>query len=234
MKKCNKILTTYYVGVNDPQRQKEWDIDPSVFEALAMSAISRDLQLVIINNAFEDEKLENIEYISRPCLFNPYFNRWIHYYQYLRAHTEVEFAFCVDATDVEVVNTPFDKMDKGVIYCGDEFENIGDNVWLKRHHPNEVLQQFFTDYGDEQMLNAGVIGGDRESLIEFIHNIIILFMNNRDNLITGKEYPLGDTDMGTFNYVGYKIWKGKLEHGRKITNVFKSYVVDKKAWFKHK
>ncbi|HEU0226718.1 MAG TPA: hypothetical protein VFQ86_03200 [Arachidicoccus soli] len=230
----NKILTTYYVGVNDPQRATEWEVNPADFEKLAVSCTEKEVDLVIINNAFENEKIGDIEYLSRPCVFNPYFNRWIHYYQYLRDHPEIEFAFCVDATDVELINIPFQEMENGVIYCGDEPDFIGDNIWLKRHHPNEVLQQFFVDYGERQMINAGVLGGSREDLMAFIHNIIILFMNNREDLIHNKSLPLGDTDMGVFNFVGHKIWNKKLEYGRKVTNVFKSYIVDNKSWFKHK
>ena len=59
-------------------------------------------------------------------------------------------------------------------------------------------------------------------------------MNNKEDIIQGKMLPLGDTDMGTFNFVGHKLWDRKLEYGRKVTNIFKSFVIDKKSWFKHK
>lgn len=233
-KKVNKILTTYYVGVNDPQRGKEWDIDQRDYEKLILSCENKGVHLVMINNAFESETINNIEYLSRPCTFNPYFSRWFHYYQYLRGHPEIEFSFCVDVSDVEVIKVPFNEMIHGVIYCGDEPDKIGDSIWLKSHHPNEVLQQFFVDYSDYKIINAGVVGGDRGTLISFIHKMIMLFIDNREALIFNKELSLGDGDMGVFNYVGHKIWDKGLVSGRKVTNVFKSFEVDKGAWFKHK
>jgi len=229
----NEILTTYYAGVLDPQRQREWKANFNDLLPLLQS-IDDSIDITVITNVFDNAVDGNIRYVSRPCIVNPYFQRWIHYYQYLRDNPDIEFAFCVDATDVEMVNIPFDEMKKGVIYCGDEPDMIGQNDWLRKYHHAKELKSFFDESNDVQMVNAGVVGGDRKTLMSFIHAIVKMYHDNLMELSKRENESVGSTDMGTFNYVAYKVWKGKLEHGRKVTNVFKSFIVDRKSWFKHK
>lgn len=230
----SKILTSYYTGVDDFQKGKKWVAEPDDIKDLILSINDYDLDGCVINNTFEKCIIDNIEYLALPCSISPYFQRWIHYYQYLRGSNDIDFAFCVDATDVQVINNPFLQIEEGIIYCGDEPQKIKESKWMYDVHPSLLLQEFFKKNGDKQILNAGVVGGDRKTLISFIHDIIKVYFKNREDFINGADLSVGQSDMGVFNYVCREKWNDKLEYGRKITNEFKSYKVNSKSWFKHK
>lgn len=217
----NVILTSYFTRQVDPQRNIYWEADIDSIRPLLDSCKGYPLDVIILNDCWqEDGVFKPVE-----SVMNPYFQRWLSQYQYLRDHPEIDKVFCVDATDVELVSNPFRYMEDK-LYVGDESSKL--NIpWMVRNHRAPFMQNFIRQNANKPLLNAGVVGGSREMVMNFCHDMIATYFDNY-----GKS---GDFDMGLFNYVARTKYASKLEHGRKVTTVFKAY--DKEnttSWFRHK
>jgi hypothetical protein len=220
------VLTSYLVGMPDPQRG-QWTPNYADTRVLRESVARHGQRLVIISDCFQSEVTSaglSIENIPQATI-NPYFQRWLCYYQYLRDHDEVGKVFCVDATDVEMLRNPFDEM-QDLLYTGDEPSTLA-NPWMRQHHPVPSLTQFFIHNRHKPLLNAGLLGGARDLVMEFAHEIVRMYFDN--------GMKLGDTDMGTFNYVAYNEYASRLSHGRHVNTIFKSFDYNnKESWWRHK
>ena len=212
----NIILTSYFVKHKDPQRNKTWQADQLGLEPLIESC--KNHQLIILNDCFDMEDSEHVKYVRVDTKINPYFQRWLSQYQYLRDHPEIDNVFCVDATDVKLLNNPFDNIVKNILYVGDEESKIG-CLWMSKHFPKiiRLLDQ------NETLLNCGVVGGDRQTVMSLCHDIPRYYFDDPKHT--------GVMEMGIFNYLCYT--KYNIEHGRHITTRFKHYE-ETNAFFKHK
>jgi glycosyltransferase involved in cell wall biosynthesis len=162
-----------------------------------------------------------------------YLSRWVHYYQYLRSHPEIQWAFCVDANDVEMLQPPWAHMQAGVLYCGYE-PTILDIPWMHTHHPSERLQAFFRANATRTLLNCGVVGADRNTLLAFLHDWIRLIEENTADRWKGDEKAVLGADMGPFNYLAYSKWADRLETGPRVVSLFKKEERNSWSWWKHK
>lgn len=227
-----RIISTYFTGVEDPQRGKKWEPNYNDFAGLLTSAagvpvsilcdcksLLLDLNSTITPNG---HKLYGADIIPTECKVNPYLQRWISILEYLKEVKE-DYVFCVDATDVQMINNPFVENMGNYLWVGDEPSTIR-NEWLIKHHNVPLFKDFFRRYAGMPLLNAGVIGG-RKCVIEAFLKRMVWFIQNED---------IGFSDMGLFNYLLYTEFKEKIRHGRKVTNVFKSYKITGKEWFSHK
>src|SRR5690606_40260534 len=88
------------------------------------------------------------------------------YYRWLRAHPEVGRVWFTDGTDVEMLRDPFPEMEPGKLYVGSEPKTLRDE-WMVRHHPDRTLQKFMRDNANLPLLNAGLLGGDRDLVLRF-------------------------------------------------------------------
>jgi len=223
------ILTSYFTGIADPQRGERWEADMTVFKDLSNSALDNYIEWILLHDCFD----------NRPCMprvkatINPYFQRWISYRKYLIDNRDkLRFVFCTDATDVEVLNNPFPHMQHGVLYTGDEPGTIW-NQWLIAHHKNNTLQAFFRSHAKQPLLNAGLLGGDVDTVIRFCGAMIDKYMEyTADEQLRRLPGP-GLTDMGIFNQVAYT-GGFQVEHGRRVNTIFKTYQKTGESWFRHK
>jgi len=217
------VLTCYYTGKPDPQRNSQWQADYSKVTTLRDSLLKLNLKMVLLHDCF-DEDDPSIEMVRVETSENPYFQRWLDYYQYLRDH-DVDRVFCVDATDVDFIKNPFEYIEPGYVYSGDEPGTLKNN-WLLANHKNYFLQHFMQQNYRTPLLNAGVVGGSKKDIMSLAHKISRLYFDNNKNLGVG--------DMPAYNYIMRTYFNDRIKHGRDITTVFKAYEQQPKSYIRHK
>jgi len=227
IEKKNALLTCYFTGIGDPQRQgKKWKADITQLQPLLTSL--KETKLYVFHDYFSDDDViehELVEFVRVTSNLSPYLQRWVTYRKWmLENKDEYGNVFCIDATDVEVLREPLWNELGDNLWTGDENEIVGCE-WMINHHPNKTLQEFIKSNKDRQLLNAGIVGGKLETVNEFIRQMV--------DFITFEK--TGDTDMALFNYMAYSNWNDKIRTGRQVCTVFKTNEKNNKvAFFKHK
>lgn len=218
------VISTYFTGVVDPQRGKNYITDLDVLQPLLQSCVRNKASIVVLNDCFEN----TVSFVKTDASINPYFQRWFSIHKYLTDHPEIEQVFCVDATDVEMQINPFMEMHKGFLYVGDEVGNTIDNVWLKKHHTFPGSDFFYKKYSVRPLLNAGIVGGFRDEVLNFCLQMIALYI--------AMDSASGQlTDMAAMNVVCHEIiGYDKMKHGPKINTRFKANERNSFSYFKHK
>ena len=162
-----------------------------------------------------------------------YNSRWAHYRTWLRDHPEVRFAWFVDTNDVVMQRAPWDEMQPGVLYIGWEPELVGCPWMVDRHRSREMVD-FITTNRDRMLLNCGVIGGDRRTMLEFLtHWARLVETNAHSRSLRHEQHDLG-TDMAPANFVAYTYFHGRLVTGPRVATVFKADQPNTWSWWKHK
>lgn len=244
--KRNEVLTCYFTGVPDPQgvpRQTDMMQVLIQLSPLVSTCINHGNEVMFFHDhegtkagCYERDTEKGRWYLNKAtATINPYWQRWVTYREYLiKNRNHLGFVWCVDATDVEMLRDPFPHMEYGKLYVGDEPGNIGGNVWLTRHHKHPQLQHFFRN-NFKPLLNAGLVGGDVETMIEFTGLMIDIYQRcEHDAQIKGWPNS-GMTDMGALNYVVYTHFKGRFSHGKHVNTVFKGYEADNGlSFWRHK
>jgi len=216
------ILTAFFNKHKDTQRNVYWDADPKQLQPLIESI--KNNKLIVFTDCLNELDTDKVQYKKVETTKSPYFERWFQYYQYLEQHPELDQVFCVDATDVVMLNDPFPKMQPSTIYVGDENEIVG-CWWSLEKHPAPFLQEFMKENKDT-LLNIGLLGGDRSDIMNLISDFIDIYNQHDD---------LGETDMAVFNYLLYTKYFPLLSHGEHVNTKFKKYETDNnKPWFRHK
>lgn len=214
----NVVLTSYLNGHIDVQRGREWEANFLELGDLYCSVEDRGIEIVCLSNCFGEAGW----LVKAESNINPYFQRWLNQYQYLRDHPEIDKVFCVDATDVQMLHDPFPHIQDGKLYVGDENSVLGSR-WMIEHANHSPVNQFVTQNRRTQLLNCGVVGGSRELVMNLCRDMIGMYFDS------GQKATV---DMPIFNYLCYT--KYNVEHGRHITNVFKSYDTTGDSWWAHK
>jgi hypothetical protein len=211
------VLACYFAGVPDVQRNgAAWDADLLNIRKLQRSVERQGLEFVLIHNCFD---LPNRVEISS----SPYFERWLHEWRYLRDRRDINNVFVVDATDVDLVNNPFTQMVDGRLYVGDENHNLN-NPWLLTRHREPMVHDYLLRHPDKQLLNCGVVGGNRKLVMAVCRDIYQYHF----------EHPQDQTEMGVFNYLMHSKYAEIIEYGRHVTSLFKKYEKAPNGWFRHK
>lgn len=228
----NLVITTLLTSQPDPQRGRKMKPDSQVLQAWADS-ISGALPIVLADELKESPTGAGLFEVP-PLGMSPYFARWLHIYQYLRAHPEYHLVWCTDGTDVEMLREPWEEMAPGKIYVGSEHKTYFDE-WMKDNHHGKAYSEFFELHRDEQLLNAGLIGGCREDVMEFAHRII-----RQHYLIESHRFwkmeaaPATLVDMGAFGMAA-KSFGNRIVTGPLVHTIFKTDGFGKEtAWWKHK
>jgi GT2 family glycosyltransferase len=223
--KTNVVLAAYLVGQPDPQRGGQWQPNYEATKILRESIGRQGEQLVLLSDCFTEPDTAHVQHIRVQAAINPYFQRWINYWQYLRDHPEIDQVWCVDATDVEMLHNPFAEMDDR-LYVGDEHCPL-DIPWMRQHHRNTTLLQFIAQNGTRTLLNAGLTGGRRETVMAFIHALLSFYFD--------EHKQVGDFEMGAYNYIARTQFPGLIEHGRQVNTIFKTYDRSSiESWWRHK
>lgn len=215
------VLTGYFTSTPDFQRgNQQWEAERFMIEPLEKSVKEKSAaDFVLLHDCFDEpNKVE--------CTTEVYMNRFLRAYQYLRDNEDVRRVFIVDATDVKMLNNPFDQMEYGKLYIGDEHAKLSIK-WIRDRAQQEPLRSFVMSNLNVQLLNAGIIGGSREDVMMLLHDIFSLF----------ADMKMKPNDMVVLNYLMRTRYADKLVHGTGlVNNRFKSFEPTEAAteWFMHK
>lgn len=230
------VLTSLLTSQDDPQRGKPMKADTSMVRTLHDS-LKHEGRFVLLHTAElagPPLKRAELERVSQ-CI-SPYFERWVAIYRWLRAHPEVGRVWCVDATDVTMNRDPFPEMEPGALYVGDEPTTLRD-PWMRDHHPDKTLQDFMHENPNLPLLNAGLVGGDRMTVMGLAQRIVKMFFDDWNDRIMGWEtkrlHDQVSGDMGAFNYL-LRTFYPDVSHGPHVNNTFKSKMGTAQAWWHHK
>jgi len=223
----NVVLTCLLSTQPDPQRKSGMAADPKLLSSLLKSL--KNHQAVVIHDSLDAQDTKTVTYERVEGVINPYWQRWVSYFEYLRSHPEIGFAWCVDGTDVELLGDPWD-LEPDTLYVGSEQNTLG-YPWLVQKHPG--YKDFIKQDPGRQMLNAGLVGGDRGTLMSFIHDL----MREHFDRAIGRfhkqvDHDTGLADMAAFNYVAYTLYEPV--YGTRINTVFKAEERNKVSIWKHK
>ncbi len=107
--------------------------------------------------------------------------------------------------------------------------------WAINNHPERVYQSFLKQYASDTMLNAGLLGGLREDVMEFAHRIVRLYYRIESERFWKKEGAARAVgDMIAFGIVA-KSFGDRVITGPKVHTVFKTNGIGKEtAWWQHK
>ncbi|HIE0939530.1 TPA: glycosyltransferase family 2 protein [Serratia marcescens] len=226
------VITTLLTSQADPQRQAKMVAEPDLLQAWS-SSIRGSAAVVLADELATVPAGASL--INVPMLeMSPYFARWLHIYQHLRAHPEYRNVWCTDGTDVEMLREPWAEMQPGKIYVGSEHKTYSDE-WMKVNHHGAAYQQFLEQHCDDPLLNAGLLGGSREDVMEFAHRIIRFYYRIESQRFWKMEIaPATLVDMGAFG-VAARSFGDRIITGPKVHTIFKTDGIGKEsAWWKHK
>ncbi|EOI3476198.1 glycosyltransferase family 2 protein [Cronobacter dublinensis] len=228
----NAVITTLLTSHPDPQRGTRMKPEQSLIARWSESIKGADA--VILADEFEYSPPGQTTFRVPVVDMNVYFRRWLHIWQHLRDHPEYQFVWCTDGTDVEMLREPWEEMHPGVIYVGSEPKTYSDE-WAIKNHPERVYQSFLKQYASDTMLNAGLLGGLREDVMEFAHRIVRLYYRIESERFWKKEGAARAVgDMIAFGIVA-KSFGDRVITGPKVHTVFKTNGIGKEtAWWQHK
>lgn len=134
-----------------------------------------------------------------------------------------------------MLRDPFPEMEPGVLYVGSEPSTLR-NEWMLEHHPDRKINTFMRENPNLQLLNAGLLGGDRQTVMAFCQAMCKEFFDDHIEWIFGWETErLGVGDMGAFQWVARNRFGDRLSYGSHVNTVFKANETNNKvSWFKHK
>jgi glycosyltransferase involved in cell wall biosynthesis len=228
----NLVLTTLLTSRPDPQRGARMKADASLLSPWAKSIRAADAVVLAdeLSEAPAGAKLARATDVN----MNIYFRRWLHIYQYLRAHPEYSSVWCTDGTDVEMLREPWADMEPGKIYVGSEPTLYAD-AWAAKNHPEKLYQSFIAQHLNDVMLNAGLLGGSRDDVMAFAHGIVRLYYRIESYRFWKTEQSAAAIgDMIAFGIVA-KSFGERVVHGPQVNTVFKSNGIGKElAWYRHK
>lgn len=220
------VMTVYFNGQADPQREHAgcWEPDFANVEALANSVSGHGIELHVLHNCFDLKDRKLVKFHRQEQGLNPYAQRWLAYWKFLRENPEIDFVFGVDATDVEMIKNPFPELAGGTLYVGDEINKVG-HPWLKKNTHDRRLQEWIVANRGKTLLNCGVVGGERKLVMRLCRMMYELSVT---------EYPNEHTDMTLMNYLVYTHFGKVFRSGREITSEFKAFEKNPESWFRHK
>lgn len=208
------VLSCLFTGQLDPQRGTRMKPDPKLAAPLLRS---------ISATVLCDFQTEHPSFVQVEASEVAYIQRWISYRKYLIEHPEIRWVWCVDATDVLSLRDPFTDMEPGTLYCGWENQVVGCE-WMKTNH--SASRSWIDANPNLPLLNAGVVGGDRDTMLAFIARLLGLWSEAK---IARRSDEAGD--MGFFNRAAHEM---RPVTGPRITTLFKANQTNQFSLWKHK
>jgi hypothetical protein len=216
------ILTCLLTGEPDPQRGRRWDSDASVLAALAASVEAHGRHLVVLTDCLGPMSAEGITYERVPPGGNVYWRRWVLYRDWLVEHPDVQWAWCVDGSDVEMLNDPFGRMRPDRLYVGSEDATLShptSGPWLCKGATDAVCE-WLDAHPDLPVLNMGTLGGHRDVVLEAAGAL-------------ADRAGESDWEIGAFQSIAYEQFAGRIVTGPMVHTRFHANERTE-AWWKHK
>lgn len=204
---------------------------PTVEPLRALADSVKHGRMVCFYDRMENPELatgtgESVEFVPAECKINIFFQRWLTYWQWLRQHPEVGRVWCVDGTDVTMLRDPFEPLEPGKLHIGWE-PVTQESKWLRDHHPEKRVQEFMINNPGLQLVNPGLVGGDRATVLEFCHAMTRYFFDVAiDHAQVWQPRPqaiVGSGDVPAANLVAYTRFGDRLITGTRVATVFKAF-----------
>ncbi|XP_035683421.1 UDP-glucuronate 4-epimerase 6-like [Branchiostoma floridae] len=225
------ILATYFVGRQRQQHRNSRQKKPGRFEYMKnwyWSVIDRRISAVVFHDSLESEFVNRVEngFVSFQRTEAHFrWNATAKYYVYLRylkENSRISRVILTDISDVRFQKNPFELMDLmgDQLYVGtdvDTFPNIAAMGWLRKR-----LSSCFNDgfrHGSDiptiksryNVYNAGVIGGSRELMLQFLEKLVAIL----DQTTSGVN-----CNLAAVNYVLHGHFDGNIYPGFPWTSRF--------------
>lgn len=215
------VITSYFTCGTDTQRNKTWDANREKIMPLVNSVTTLGEKIIILNDCGWNETVGLATWVNVKSYGNPYFWRWYAEYLYLR-DSDLDVAWLVDATDVQMLENPFDKMQPSTLYSGDEDGKIRNNQWMTKQTKTSNIRRAFYNT-NAQILNCGLVGGSRKMLMALCRDLWEVYTDT--NMVYEVEMPI-------YNYL---LLDKPVVHGAPVNTKFKQYEKDTVGiWFAHK
>lgn len=220
------VLTHLLTTTIDPQRGTKWPPDPTPFLPLVTTAQHHGAEVVILHDEPLIAPTPAHTEIVGTWSEDVYWRRWHHTLAWLMNHPEADTVFAVDGSDVTMLRRPWAEIEPGFIYVGSETAPLA-NRWMLKGHPHPALQSFMRDHARGTLYNAGIVGGARQAVLEFVTDMLDVY---------GELTKSGNvgSDMGLLNLVAHTRWTGKVITGPRVHTTFKTYADNGVAWWMHK
>jgi glycosyltransferase involved in cell wall biosynthesis len=213
----NLVLTVCLTKVKDPQpsRKSAAKLQPEDFKVWEDSIKGAE-PVVLSDTGFPAWK-------KAAHGLNPYIQRWVDYYQHLRDYP-AKWVWCTDGTDVEMLREPWGEMEPDTLYVGWEPTVVG-TPWMAANHV--PYKEWIDANGGLPLLNAGVVGGDHATVMEFCHDMAAEGIRVDHTFLAG--------DMALFQTIAYsEKWKHRVFTGPLVTSLFKANDRNRHSWWLHK
>lgn len=223
------VITWLLNAVPDPQTDERLPADVELLGALRRSVHSHGRHLVVLHDCLDEPNDDLTTFARCEPGGNPYWRRWALVGEFLRTRPRITRVWCVDGTDVLMLNDPFPQMAPGglpdVLYVGSEDKHFGDgsdtDQWL-RHHCPAFVEWFDRSEGD-QVLNVGLVGGPAT------------FVRQLAKFLAQAERTGDDYEMGAFNAYLRGMLSPPFVTGRPVHTPFLGWVTsDPECWWAHK
>ncbi|CAH1271388.1 Hypp4637 [Branchiostoma lanceolatum] len=225
------ILATYFVGRQRQQHRSSRQKKPGRFEYMKnwyWSVIDKRVSAVVFHDSLESEFINRVEngFVSfqrTEARFR--WNATAKYYVYLRhlrENSRISRVILTDISDVRFQENPFELMDLmgDQLYVGtdvDTFPNIASMGWLRKRLSSCFNDGFSHGYdiptikSRYNVYNAGVIGGSRELMLQFLEKLVA---------ILDQTTPGINCNLAAVNYVLHGYFDGNIYTGFPWTSRF--------------
>lgn len=144
----------------------------------------------------------------------------------LRSNPGLRRVWFTDGRDVVVRRDPFQGMQPGRLHLG--YDGDGATTGGHAGFASRLREAGFQALAerDVRVVNAGVLGGERGVLLEFLEELCAV--------MSSRVGPEKNVNMPCFNEVFYRLWEERSMVGHPVTSRFGSFVYnDADVWFIH-
>lgn len=242
----NYIASSLFTTCIDPIRNTKWSPSTDIMDVWYNSGVSLiqqnpNFKLLVFYDQLNPNfpQKYNPEYVTfikvEDCNnYSPHDYRWLIYHNFISTNfIDIDNIFFTDISDVIIKQNPFLHIKNDILYIGDEYEYPWENWWssprIKYYLDNlGNFNEIYEKYKYFSFLNAGILGGDKNIVLKFLD-----LMESYIGLTLDKPYET--TDMILFNYILYKYFSDKINHGEPINSKFKLNETNREdVWFIHK
>ncbi len=225
LSKKEYVFTCYFTKLKDPIKGiVRNNPDFKYIAPWYNSMMSLGLNGVIVHDGlteefikeYENEKITFVKYV--PGKYSIFEERWMAYYLLLTSNN-IEKVFLTDSNDVTVNKNPFEahKFDGKLFVGRDRANRVGDSEWIV-----DEMNLFIKESGynvnpivlHQILFNAGILGGEKVTVIEIIQRIIEL------TLMAQSDHH---KDMSLLNIAISEVLKPKVS-----TSFYQDKIVDPK------
>lgn len=239
----NVVITEFIINMDNVYHNFDntnLDVAKQVSEQTE-SLAKFNVPFYVLTNSPDQVKDDGNFHIVNVDLFQHYpgltifFHRLLMAFDFLQAHPEIEKAVITDASDVTMLNYPFDNMKDGTLYMCDQWDIMGDSDVLSYNDSPRFIKKFIAENQLLPTVNMGIIAGSRSILIEYLRIIFKIIAESSLKVQQGDATAgLGKYDMEIGNYVAYRYFSDRLIHGREINTFFQGFQTVSSSWMKHK